>query len=185
MANAGGRGHHHSRPRHLGAPAQVDVLTEQVHLGVEAAQGPEQVRPHEGATSGYGEDLPHLVVLGLIELAGLDALDAGAETVDAQAHLEQPVRRLPLDELRAHDAGIRAIGLAHHAADRVGRRGHVVVADQKVRRPLDGEQRLVRRHREPACLAPAENVGAGSTAATRAVRSSWLAASTTSTSRFG
>ena len=106
VPDAGSRCHDDPRSGHLGAPAQVDILAEQVDLGVESAERLEQVRAHQGAAARYCENLPNLVVLCLVEFARLDALDDGAKAVDSQAHLEQPVRGVPLDELRADDACI-------------------------------------------------------------------------------
>ncbi len=161
VADAGGRCHHDPSPGDLGAPAQIDVLAEHVDIGIEAAERPEEICPHERAAARHGEHLPHLVVLGLVELAGLDALDYGAEAVDAEADLEQAVRGVPLDQLRADDAGVGSVRLPHHAPDRVRRRGDVVVADEKMRGAFDGEQRLVRSCRESPRLALPENEGAG------------------------
>ena len=149
-----------SRPGDLSAPAKVDVLPEEHHLGVETRKSPEQVGTDECAAPRHGEDLAHLVVLGLVQLTRLDALDAGAETVDADPNLQQTIRGVPLDELRADDAGVGAIGLAHHAPDGVWCRGYVVVADQEVRCPLHSKKGLVGSRGETSRFALAKDEGA-------------------------
>ncbi len=108
------------RPGHLGSPAQVHVLAEQLDVGIEAAERPEKVGPHQDDAAGHGEHLTTLVVLGLVELARLDPLDCHAEAVDPEADLQQPVRGVPLDELRPDDAGVGAVGLTDQATDRIG-----------------------------------------------------------------
>ena len=148
------------RAGHLGTPAQVNVLAEQLYVGIETAQRPEEIGTHQHAAARYGEDFPALVVLSLVELAPLHPLDGHAEAVDAEAHLQQVVGGVPFDELRSDDAGVGPVGLTDQAADRVGRKGHIVVADQQVRRALDRHERLVRCRRETTGLALANDEGA-------------------------
>ena len=184
VANPGRRRHDDSRSDHLGPPAQVHVLAEESHLRIESAERTKQVGTHQHAPTRHSEDFPDLVVLSLVELTGLHSLDGRTETVDAEADLEQAVGCVPFDEFRADDARVGAVGLLDHPAHGVGSGSDVVVADQEVRRPLDSGQRLVRRRREPPVLHLAAHEGAWEHGCdTR--RQLLVAASTTSTSRFG
>ena len=137
MANPGRGRYDDARSGHLGPPAQVHVLAEELDVRVESAERPEEVGAHQHATARHGEHLPALVVLSLVELTALDPLDGHAEAVDADADLEQAVRGVPLDELRADDAGIGTVGLPDQVTNRVGSWRHIVVADQQMRCALD------------------------------------------------
>ena len=160
VADAGRWRDDDTRPGDLRPPAQVDVLAEELDLGIETAERPEEVRTHQHASAGDGEDLPSLVVLSLVELAALHPLDGRAEAVDADADLEQMIGGVPLDELRADDAGVGPVGLPDEAPHGVTGRSHVVVADQQMRGALYRHEGLVRGRREPHALAQAQDEGA-------------------------
>ncbi len=160
MADTGRGRHDDAGSGHLGPPAQVHVLAEELDVRIEPAESPEKVGTHQHASTRYGEHFAALVVLGLVELTALDPLDGHTEAVDTDADLEQMVRRVPLDKLRADDAGIRTVGLTDQAANGVGSQGHVVVADQQMRCSLDRLERFVRGGREPFPLPLAKNEGA-------------------------
>ena len=69
----------------VGPPAEVEVLAVEGHRPVEAAEGGEEVGPHEGGRAGDVEDVAHGVVLGLVEIAALDVVDRLAVAVGAHA----------------------------------------------------------------------------------------------------
>ncbi len=160
MSNPGRWRDHDPRPGDLGSPAEVQVLTEQLNLRIEAAKCPEQVRAHQGAGARYREHLSDLVVLSLVELARLDPLEDPAEAVDAEPDLEQTVGSVPFDELRADYPSVGPVGLLDQAANRIRCRSDVVVADQQVRCSLDRRKRLVRGCREAAVVILADDEGA-------------------------
>src|SRR5262249_18031125 len=72
-----------------------------------------------------------------------------AEPVDAAPDLEQHVRLVGVDQLRADDARVRPERLLEQVPDRSGIELHVVVADQEKVRVPDHGQRLVRGASEP------------------------------------
>ncbi len=67
------RGEHDAAPGEVGAPAQVDVVTQQRQRGVEAAEAVPQVAGDEHPGRADGEDVGAVVVLALVALAGHDA----------------------------------------------------------------------------------------------------------------
>ena len=148
-------GHHgvraqvHGRARDVRPPAEVDVLAEVRDALGEPADRGEQVGAHEHAGPGHCEDLSGGVVLGLVELAGLRQRRAEAVDVDRVADRPEPLRVVPVDDLRADDAAGRPEGLGDERGDRVGLERHVVVHQQVERRPLDRGEHLVRGRREP------------------------------------
>ena len=100
---------------------------------------------------------------------------------------EQPPRVVPLDELRADDAGVRPEGLLDELANRGGLERHVVVEEAEEPRALDELQRLVRGRAEPRVGVEPADVGRRE-AGRRPLAArfaSLVAASMTSTERFG
>ena len=87
-------------------------------------------------------------MLLLVDLAGLDARERDAVVVDRHPDLEQHLGVVVVDELRADDAGVRAVRLLDHHADRVRVEHDVVVAEQQEGRALHERQRVVRGRRE-------------------------------------
>ena len=85
--------------------------------------------------------------------------DAGL--VGPHPHREQPQRVVPLDELRADDAGVRPEGLLDELANRGGLERHVVVEEAEEPRALDELQRLVRGRSEPRVGVEPADVGPG------------------------
>jgi hypothetical protein len=82
------RGDRHAGAGDLGTPAEVDVLPEQRHGRVEAVERCENVSPDEGATPRGREDISRLVVLGLIEFAGVHTRLRRPETMHPEADVE-------------------------------------------------------------------------------------------------
>ena len=160
VTDAGGGRHHHAGSERLRPPAEVDVASVVGHDDVEAAQRREQVAADERARSGHREHVTHTVVLLLVELAPFDQRVGDPDTVHGQPDVGQPLGPLPLDQLRAHDAGIGAHGLFDEESHGVGVGSGVVVAEQEERRPLHRHQGLVGSLREPDRLQPA-HVGVG------------------------
>jgi hypothetical protein len=163
VADARRRRDQHAAAGDLGAPAQVEVFAQQRHPGVVAADRGEQVGADQREPARYREDVADGVVLLLVELAPLDRSDCDADLVGAQAHLQQPARVIPLDQLRPHDRGVGAERLLEQQADGVGIRRHVVVAEDVVRRALDDGEDLVGRGGEAGVAAdpPHERAGRG------------------------
>jgi hypothetical protein len=122
---------HHPRAGQMGPPAQLDVVTVEADRRIEPAERPEQVGPHEQAGRRQDEHVAHGVVLLLIELAGLDDRIGLAEAVESEPDVLQPSRIVPVDELRADHAGVRAVELGDHGAHGVGSRSDVVVTDEE------------------------------------------------------
>ena len=122
-----GRCHQDPCAHELGAPAEVDVVPLLPHLGVEPVEGVEQVAADEEAGGGHREDVADRVVLFLVELAPLDDRRDRTRLVDREPHGEQALRRVPLDQLRADDAGVRPEGLFDQQPHGIGVRRHVTV----------------------------------------------------------
>ena len=98
----------------------------------------------------HAEDVAHGVVLLLVELARLDRVETTTpHSVDTHADVLQDRRVVPVDELRADDAGVRPERLLDQlrGPSRVER--HVVVQEAEEARALDELQRLVGRRPEP------------------------------------
>ena len=77
------------------------------------------------------------VVLLLVELAGLDGGAGSPNLSTPTPALQQAGRVVPLDELRADDAGVRAVRLLDQQADRVGLERDVVVQEAEEAGALD------------------------------------------------
>ena len=121
----------------------------------------EQVDADEHATGRDHEDVPHRVVLLLVELSGLTERNQDAGLVGPHPDREQPQRVVPFDELRADDAGVRPEGLLDELADRGGLERHVVVEEAEEPRAFDELQRLVRGRSEPRVGVEPADVGPG------------------------
>jgi hypothetical protein len=150
MAGAGRRHHHHPRPAEVGAPAQVDVVAVELDRRVEPAERSEQVGAYQEARRRQREHVANRVVLLLVGLTGLDERIDLTEAVDAESDVLQHDRVVPIHQLRADDAGVRAVQLFHHQPDGVGFERDVVV--QEAEEPivaLDEAQHLVGRRAEP------------------------------------
>ena len=117
--------------REMGTPAQVEVLATGVHRVVEAAERAEQVRPGEQRGARQREDVAHRIVLLLIELADLGHGSELAELVCIGADAVDAVRRVPLHELRADDAAVRANRLLDQQPHRARLERDVVVHQQE------------------------------------------------------
>ena len=112
--------------------------------GSNPPSAPEQVGTHEQAGAGQGEDVADGVVLLLVELAPLDDRVDLAEPVDTQADVLEDAGVVPVDELRADDAGVRAVQLLDEQPDGVGVERDVVVAEaEEAALALDEPQHLV------------------------------------------
>ena len=128
---------------HLGPPAQVEVLTHGHDAGVEAPELGHQVGPDQHAAARGHEDLPHTVVLAVVDLGALDPVDDRPGLVGVHPDVQQDERVVPAHHLRGHDPGVGPERLLDHEPHCVGVGRAVVVADQVERRPLDDAQHLV------------------------------------------
>ena len=154
-----GRSHQDPCAHELSSPAEVDVVPLLAHLGVEAVEGVEQVAADEQTGGGHREDVAHGIVLLLVELAPLDDRRDRARLVDVEPDREQALGRVPLDELRADDAGVRAERLLDEQAHGVGVRRHVAVQDREVGGALDRAEHLVGGRGEARVLGQPAHVG--------------------------
>ena len=127
MASPCGRHHHHSRPTEMRPPAQVDVFAVERGGLIEATERSEQIGSHEDARRGQCEHVAYRVVLLLVGLARFDQWVDLAEAVDTEADVLEDVRTAPHHQLRADDAGVRAVQLLDEQAHRSGIERHVVV----------------------------------------------------------
>ncbi len=117
------------------APAEVDVLTEQRHARIEAADLLPDISPDEHPRAGNGEGIPVAVVLTLVDLARLDAGNPAPDGIDRHARLDDHVAVSPVHQLRAKHAGRRRFrGPAQQLLQRIGGRLAVVVQQPE---PLD------------------------------------------------
>ena len=97
-----GVGHYpHPVAGRLHPPAEVCVLPEQPHPGVEAADLLPHIAPGQHPGAAHGEHVAVPVVLALVDLAWLDAGDPAACPVDRRAGLEQDIPVGPVHDLRA------------------------------------------------------------------------------------
>ncbi len=130
-------------PGDLRPPRQVEVLAEEVHGRVEAAEDREQVGSDERASAGRAEHVPHRIVLFLVEFAPLDDRRAHTGLVRGLADGEQAAGVVPLDHLGRGDPRVGPERLLHHRPDRRRRQCDVVVAERVERRALDDFEHLV------------------------------------------
>ena len=129
----------------MGAPTQIDVLTEERDVLGESAHRVEEVRPDEHAGVGDGEDLTGDVVLRLVELARLGQRGREAVRVDGVADRPQFVVTVPVDELRTDDARIGTERLGDQRGQCTVAQSDIVVEDQVEGRALDRDEYLVGR----------------------------------------
>ena len=142
-------------------PAQVEVLADEVDVGVEPAERGEQVGADEGGAAGDVEDVAHGVVLLLVELAALDRGGGRAELVGGHADVAQVPGVVPVDDLGADDAGVGPHGLLDEEADGVGVEAHVVVEEQVEGGALHAAEHLVARRSEAGVGVEAAQHGPG------------------------
>ena len=136
----------HSRALVMGAPTEVDVLAVERDVGIEPAEGAEQIGTHQQACRWEGEDVTNGIVLFLIGLTRVDERIDLAEPVDRIANVLQHVGIVPFDQLRPDDPGVRAIHLLDEQADRVGLERHVIVQEaEEAVVAIDQAEDLVRR----------------------------------------
>ena len=186
MARGGLRGDDHPGTGDVRSPAEAHVVEEVADPLVEAADGDEQVGPHQRARTGDGEDVAHGVVLRLVELAALHERHAVAGVVHALADLEQAARVVPVDELGPDHGGVGPVGLLDEEAHGVGGEGDVVVAEEVEGGALHDLEHLVGGGAEPGVLVEAPDEGARRRdRPTRGLTSSALLASMTRRERFG
>ena len=98
-------------------------------------------------------------MLLLVELAPLDDRRDCARLVHVEPHREEALGRVPLDELRADDPGVRPEGLFDEQAQGIGVRRHVAVQDGEVGGALDRAEHLVGGGGEARVLGEPAHVG--------------------------
>ena len=138
-------GHLDAQARRLYPPAEVDVVAEQPQAGVEPAEPVPHVAPDEHAGRADRQHRPLVVVLALVDLAGVDARHPAARPVNGDPYLAQGAPVLAVEHLGPDD---------HHGAvlarrpqqllQRVGGRLAVVVQQPE---PLDAGDAGVGRAR--------------------------------------
>ena len=120
-------------------PAEVDVITEQGQVRVEAAHLIPDVSAHQHAGRADRQHWPVAIVLALVELTGFDPGVTPTGPVGGDARLAQhaPVRQIP--QLRAeHRRRPAAAGAPEHLLQRVGGGLAVIVQEPH---PLHGRLR--------------------------------------------
>ena len=118
-------------------PAEVDILTEQRHAGVKAADVIPDIAADQHARAADRERVAVPVVLALVHLARLDPGDAPARGVDGDAGLEHHLPVGPVLDLGAeHRSGPRLGGAPEQLLQRVGRWLAVIVQQPHPFHPL-------------------------------------------------
>jgi hypothetical protein len=145
MADNGLRSDDHPRPGKLSAPGDVHVFAGLARAGVETAQSPPQVSPHEDRAAWRHEHLTDGVVLPLVKLTRLDQRVGHAQPVHPHPHRQEPVGGIPHNELGAREAGVASVSLFQQEPHRIWRQADVVMTNQCVGHPIDHLQRLVGR----------------------------------------
>ena len=131
-------------------PAEVDVLSEQCHAGIESAEPLPDVAPDEHAGAAHRQGVPVAVVLSLIDLTRLHASDPAACGVDGQAGLDDNVPVRPVPQFRPEHCGSRRLGgTAQELLERVGG-GLAVIVQQP--EPLDLAAAAAAGHRRAGRL---------------------------------
>jgi len=104
------RYHLHAVAGSLHAPAEVEVVPEQPQPGVEAAEPVPHIPPDQHAGRTDREHRAVVVVLALVDLAGLDPGDTAARAVNGDTDLAQHAPVLPIKDLGAdhHDRTVPA-----------------------------------------------------------------------------
>ncbi len=121
-------GDQHPVPGHVGAPAQVDVVTHQGQPAVEAAELLPDVPADQHARGGDGQDGTDLVVLALVLLAPVESGPAASAVGDRDADFEELAAVVPAAELGSDDRGVLVVvDDAEHLGEGVGFGGAVVV----------------------------------------------------------
>ena len=127
--------HPDSVARRVHPPAEVHVLAEQRHAGIEARHLLPDVAPDEHAGAGYGQHVPVAVVLPLVDLARLDAGDPAPGRVDGLPRLDDHVPVGPVHQLRPEHRRSRGLGgPAQQLLKRIGSGFAVIVQKPE---PLD------------------------------------------------
>jgi hypothetical protein len=102
--------HLHTGSGRLNPPAEVDVVAEQPEVGIEPAEPVPYVAPDEHAGRAHREHGALVVVLALVDLAGIDAGDAAACPVDGHADLTERPPVLAVEHLRPEDHDRAVLG---------------------------------------------------------------------------
>ena len=94
----------------LDPPAEVKVVAEQPEPGVEPAELIPHIAPDQHARRADGEHRLVVVVLALVDLAGIDARDPAARPVDGDTHFAQRPPVLAVEHLgpEHHDRAVLA-----------------------------------------------------------------------------
>ena len=112
-------------------PTQVEILTVELDRLLESTHLSEEVRPNEQAGTGQHENVAHRIVLLLVDLVFLDRTVELSEAIRVESDHLQPTNVIPLHDLRADQARVRAVQLFDHQAHGVGIESHIVVQEQK------------------------------------------------------
>ena len=132
----------------VGTPAEVEVFTEELDVGIEATEMGEQVGPDEGARTGDGEHVAHRVVLLLVEVTPLGVGRRPAGLVDRVPDGLQPFGVVPVDQFGSDDPRVGSEGLLDQPVHRGRVEDHVVMAEAQEAGALDQFEHLVQRGSE-------------------------------------
>ncbi len=110
------------------SPAEIDVVTEQHHAPVEAADLLPHIAPDEHPRAACGQHIAVPVVLALVNLTRLDTGDAAADCVDADPGLQDDLAVGPIHDLRPEHCRGSGLGdTAEQLLKRIGGRFAVVM----------------------------------------------------------
>ena len=104
------RDHPNPESGRVDPPAEVDVLAEQGHAGVEAAHLLPDIPANQHPRAAHRQRVPVAVMLALVHLARLNAGDASADRVDRDTGLHDDVPVSPVHQLRPEHRGGPRLG---------------------------------------------------------------------------
>ena len=129
--------HPHPVAGRVHPPAEVNVVHEQAHGGVEAADLLPDIAADQHSGAADGERVPVTVVLPLVDLPGLDAGDSPGRGVQRDAGLEDHLAVGPVLDLRAEHGGRAGLDRApEQLLERVRGRLAVIVQQPEPLGPL-------------------------------------------------
>ncbi len=161
MPHTGVGSHDDSGSDNLSTPAEIEVFTHGHDVRVETTKLLEQISPHQAASAGGQEDVPHGVVLTVVDLMGMDTIDHRSALVHAHPDVDEALRVLPGDFLGRNDPRIGSECLFHHQVDGIGIESHIVVAEQVVIGAVHHGGHLVDRGPETTIVLKPADIGGG------------------------
>ncbi len=139
MVDDGVGDHPHPVARGVHPPAEVDIVHEQAHGGIEPADLLPDIAADQHPRAAYREGVPVAVVLALVDLAGLDPGNPPGGRVQGQPGLEDHLAVGPVPELRAEYRSRARLGrAAEQLLERVRRWLAVIMKQPEPLDPVPG-----------------------------------------------